>query len=297
MSRRPPKSTEAERNARIPAEAILKRFEKRIYDRGKDYARRGAVFDGRREAQASAGGPRAKLTAKCEGSSANYYRTEAVVAGGRVESADCTCPVGEDGFCKHVVALLLTWRKSPDDFVETEDPRAALARRTKAELIDLIAAMLARQPDLRSLLELTPPAAAKSAPVGPDPYRRRVVAAFRAAGYGWEADDMLTAEVQNLVQIAAGFRDRGEPASAAAVCAGVLAGFAAEYETFEDETRNVVAAAAGGCELLAGCLPDLADRPADRERAVAALFEFLRFDSSGAGWGPPTPPPRPSPAA
>ena len=264
---------------RLPTSTIRRRFDDRSYERGRAYFRNGAVFDARRTRTAAD----LTLRAKVEGSSEPFYRVELSIAGDRIGPAECTCPVDDGGRCKHTAAVLLTWRETPEAFVEADDPGAALARRSKAELIALIGAMLDREPDLESLIGLTaPPAAGRSGMTDPQPYRRRVVEAFRSAGYGWEADDTLTAEVRGLARIARTFRERGDAAAAAAVCGGVLAGFAAEYETFEDETGHVVTAAAECCALLGDCLPDLTDDPAARERAIDALFELLRFD---IGWG------------
>ena len=103
---------------------------------------------------------------------------------------------------------------------------------------------------------------------------------------------MLTAEVQNLVQIAAGFRDRGEPASAAAVCAGRARG-GSRRSTRRSRTRpqNVVAAAAGGLRII-GRLPARSGRPPRRPgagRRGAVRVPAVRYPVGRDG-GPPTPP-------
>ena len=63
----------------------------------------------------------------------------------------CTCPRG--GFCKHVVALLLTWVDDPVSF-EVRPPIAEiLTGKSKDELIALIDLMVRDHPNLEKLVD------------------------------------------------------------------------------------------------------------------------------------------------
>src|SRR5262245_38798024 len=108
----------------ITARVIREHVGERNYRLGEQYHGEGAVFDARREGDT--------LKARCEGSSGGPYRVEATLAGGRVVEADCSCPVGGGGSCKHVAAVLLAWLHDPGDFREVEAADAALERRSKA---------------------------------------------------------------------------------------------------------------------------------------------------------------------
>src|SRR2546426_10718576 len=61
------------------------------------------------------------LRAFCHGSSGSPYRVEATLlpagekSAHKLVAAGCSCPRG--GFCKHLVALLLTWIHQPERFV------------------------------------------------------------------------------------------------------------------------------------------------------------------------------------
>src|SRR6266852_1859373 len=61
------------------------------------------------------------LRAFCHSSRGSPYRVEATLlpagdkSAHKVVSAGCSCPRG--GFCKHLVALLLTWLHQPERFV------------------------------------------------------------------------------------------------------------------------------------------------------------------------------------
>src|SRR5262249_40315117 len=132
-----PKIAEKDIRARVGAQS---------FERGMSYFRAGAVFDTKRQGPA--------LKARCEGSQAESYRIRVVFdRSGQIAEAACSCPVGEGGACKHVAAVLLTWRARPEEFVEVEELDASLERRSKAELIALIKQMLRREPDLEAVLE------------------------------------------------------------------------------------------------------------------------------------------------
>ncbi|MFH5805109.1 SWIM zinc finger domain-containing protein [Alienimonas sp. DA493] len=133
-------------SAALSAEAVRDWVGGTYYDRGKTLARDEAANDGR--TYGVSGGVR--VCARVTGTYAPFYRVAATVADGRVTAAVCTCPVGggtapgAEGRCKHVAALLLSWRKRPEAFVPGENPRVALARRTKAELAEMVLALLNR---------------------------------------------------------------------------------------------------------------------------------------------------------
>jgi uncharacterized Zn finger protein len=114
------------------------------FSRGLDYHRQEMIFDPRVE-----GG--SLLKARCEGSSGGPYHVEATVEKGEILDSDCNCPVG--GFCKHIVALLLDWKDRPETFIEVEGLDPILQRKSKAELVALVKRMVAREPDLESMVE------------------------------------------------------------------------------------------------------------------------------------------------
>jgi uncharacterized Zn finger protein len=128
------------------------------FSRGKTYRRQGAIYDAMRQGF--------ELTAWCEGSSGGPYRVRAELANladpdldDRIDSKiidwDCTCPRG--GFCKHVVALLLTWIEDPDAFDAMPPLSELLAGKSREELIDLLDHLVTATPGLeREVLRLAP---------------------------------------------------------------------------------------------------------------------------------------------
>src|SRR5438093_442517 len=65
---------------------------------------------------------------RCRGQAPDPYRVAVTFDADAIAGADCSCPVGAGGHCKHVAALLLYYREHPDVFVEVEELDAALDR-------------------------------------------------------------------------------------------------------------------------------------------------------------------------
>ncbi|GGR63998.1 hypothetical protein GCM10008959_27700 [Deinococcus seoulensis] len=80
------------------------------------------------------------------------YSVSATLERGQVQGAACSCPVGEDGRCKHVAALLARAVTSPADFRELPPLDAALDALDAPALRAVIRHMLSREPDLLSVL-------------------------------------------------------------------------------------------------------------------------------------------------
>jgi uncharacterized Zn finger protein len=62
-----------------------------------------------------------EITARCEGSAGGPYLVHATLSPADDPIAPslgpCSCDCPREGFCKHIVALLLTWVNTPERFV------------------------------------------------------------------------------------------------------------------------------------------------------------------------------------
>ena len=54
------------------------------------------------------------IQAEVEGSGYQPYHVEITFSDSDIESADCSCPYDWGGYCKHIVAVLLTCMKDAD---------------------------------------------------------------------------------------------------------------------------------------------------------------------------------------
>lgn len=125
-------------------EDILRRFtDARSFQRGMEYYHDEAIRDPLREGFL--------LQGLCEGSRREPYKVRVLLEENGVEEASCSCPRG--GFCKHIVALLMTYIHEPDAFCEMDSLQKRLAGFTKEDLINLICDIVQQDMSLMGMVE------------------------------------------------------------------------------------------------------------------------------------------------
>jgi hypothetical protein len=158
--------------------AALARVGARTLERGRRYVAWGAVFDGRRRG--------AVLRARCEGSGQEAWRVRVTLDPTGVRDAACDCPMGEEGDCKHVAAVLLTYAKEPEAFAEVPTVDEALEGVDASGLRALLGRLLLQRPELEALVEEALPAAF-ARPAEAAGARGRAAALLRGV---WPGDDL-----------------------------------------------------------------------------------------------------------
>ena len=238
-----------------------------------------AVFDLRRRGRT--------LSACCQGSMLQPYRLHVAFGAEGIEEADCFCPVGSGGHCKHVAALLLAWADQPDAFRVMAELDTDLEQRSKGELIVLIKQMLQLQPDLEPLLEMALPGGDKQrTPVDPGTYRRQVSTAFRRGGSDWMASFRIATDVDATMRIGDGFRAVGDYVNAGVVYQAVAEGVLEHYEMMLDDEGGHLGEVVERCvEGLGRCLADGGGDITVRGNALRTLFSIYRFDLDQGGVG------------
>jgi len=171
------------------------------FQRGMGYYRHGAIHDPIRQEN--------ELRAECQGSQYEPYRVTVTLDEHGIADYNCSCPRG--GFCKHVVALLLTWVRRPDAFHVMAPLDELLAHRSREELIVLIRELIARAPDLARLLEL-PHGPIRAGDFDPEPFRRQVSYALSRDDAEWAAR-----ELAQIRERADGYLEAGDPITAGAL--------------------------------------------------------------------------------
>jgi len=153
------------------------------------------------------------LRAFCHSSSGSPYRVEATLlpagdkSAHKVVSAGCSCPRG--GFCKHLVALLLTWIHQPERFVVRAGIMVRLSEKSHEELLALLEQLVQRQPDIEPLIDLlmelplatttqerSRPGKGRERTLDLSTVRSQVASAFYHAGEGWRAASRVAAELE-----------------------------------------------------------------------------------------------------
>jgi len=263
-------------------EADVRRYISGTYfERGEHYYCDGRILDTIRRGT--------EIQACCEGSQYEPYRVSATLGSTGILSDDCSCPIG--GGCKHVVALLLTWANEPESFTERPTLDAALAAKSKDELIALVLQMLKRSPDLEPLLDLplmTPSLesaghdAGPLPPVDPEPYRRLVRRAMYKAD-NWDAVWGSALEIGSVVDVADGLAAQGDWSNARSLYEVVIDEVLSEYETTHDEGQ-ISMGVDRSVEGLGQCLAN-ADDPAVRGDILGSLFEVVAWNVTAGGLG------------
>lgn len=249
------------------------------FERGRRYFQQRAIHQGRRLG--------ATLKARCLGSRPMPYEVEATLAEeDRIASADCSCPVGDGGHCKHVAALLLTWLDDPEAFVVLEDLETALGQRTQEQLIVLIRSMVARYPDLELLIAQPTVDPASGEAVNTNFIRKQVDSALAGAGYDYEWGHAYNAyqALEDVVQTGDVYAAQHDWRNAAAVYRTAAEGILDRYEELYDEEGDVAMVVNACVEKLGPCLAGT-DDPAERKVILRTLFDVYAWDVAYGGIG------------
>ena len=248
------------------------------FQKGQAYFRQGMIFKAHVKGQT--------VKARCHGSQAAFYQVQATLGPQQIQSADCSCPVGAGGRCKHVAALLLTWLNDPDRFRESESLEAALEKRSKANLIALIRLMLEREPELEVLLDLPLPGTDSSLkPLDPEVIRKQVEHALENPhnDWGWADPYDVVRDLKPLFDLATQNAEQ-ENYENVAIIYQVMANTVLKYSDaiMQDEDGRLGGILCDCIEGLGECLQTLTD-PEQRERILQTLFDIYAWDTVKAG--------------
>ena len=94
------------------------------------------------------------LSATCHGTDVRPYRVSVELMPTGIAATRCSCPYEGEGDCKHIVALLLTYIRTPDFIGSIDALITTLAEKPKVTLLRTIAALLKRRPNLASIVQV-----------------------------------------------------------------------------------------------------------------------------------------------
>ncbi len=189
--------------------------------KGRPYAE-DAVFgcrreDGRGDLVAYVRGNRVRPDLVCVSVGSKWNGT----AKGTIQHAVCRCPVGGNGKCKHVAAVLLASLEDPARFPEITHAEATFGEQSRDELVVLVQHLFNFAPDLRRLLAVPMPGFV-SGEVSPDLFRGLAVDVIRAARpHDERAEEDVVGGLWPLVWLGANYQVRGEGQAAEAVTEGL----------------------------------------------------------------------------
>ena len=116
----------------------------KVFARGEEYFRDGAVLSIARRGD--------MLHAAVEGSEDEPYFVTALLRGGEIQDANCTCPYEYGGWCKHIVAAMLFAAEAPEE-IEMQVPlEEALNALPKSRIVKVLTRMAEDDPSFEEML-------------------------------------------------------------------------------------------------------------------------------------------------
>jgi uncharacterized Zn finger protein len=115
------------------------------YERGFYLYRSRAVFDTYKRDNT--------LVGCCQGNSFPFYQIRVSLDEDGVREANCNCLNEGSGYCKHVIAVLLTYLYQPDLFVEQAHLEDSLQQLDKDALVRIVIQMADKSVDLNKWLQ------------------------------------------------------------------------------------------------------------------------------------------------
>jgi uncharacterized Zn finger protein len=216
------------------------------YSRGQRYWRSGAVVFLTQRQQT--------LQAEVEGNAALPYRVTIDFDGGGVTNADCTCPYCFEGWCKHIVAVLLVCVQQPEKIEQRPALAQLLDRLTLVQAQGLVQSLVAANPELINAIDLyvsqlalskaaseVASSAASISPkrqtsVDPAPFKRQAREVLRNAVRGWEYgqdDDEIAADMGEVITMAMAFVEQGDAANGLVALEAITAGCADNWDEID----------------------------------------------------------------
>ncbi|MBE9170017.1 SWIM zinc finger domain-containing protein [Pleurocapsales cyanobacterium LEGE 06147] len=224
------------------SEATLRSYANpKSFQRGEDYYQQGAVESLTQRGQL--------LLATVEGNEIYPYHVSVQFEGDEITSANCTCAYSFDGWCKHIIATLLTCLRQPARIEERPTLEQLLDRLNEVQTQQLLQELVAEYPDLletidrlvnRLAVSLAPPQSSqppRQITIDTAPYRsqvRRILRdAVRYLEEGWE-EDPVPEELYDLIGEAQILAEQGDGNNAFAVLEAITGTCAENWDEVEE---------------------------------------------------------------
>jgi uncharacterized Zn finger protein len=213
------------------------------YQRGCAYYAQGAVVRTVRRGL--------QLQAEVEGSQVEPYTVHITCDAGGIAQARCTCPYDWGGWCKHIVATLLTCVHDPAQVEERAALPRLLAGLDREQLHTLLLRLVEQQPALVDLVEgqvhglhvqranEAPTSRQRHTPIDPAPFRRQVrdvlhsLDRMRRSDAYWHVGAVVDQVRQVLAQVK-GFVAAGDGRHALAILDAITEAYVSDWVALDD---------------------------------------------------------------
>ena len=133
-------------NSSYPTEEIIRQYcTDSSFERGYEYFQDDAVLWVIQRGS--------QLFSEVQGSECHPYGVCIALEGCAAVEAECTCPYDWGGYCKHIVATLLTCIHDKESVSERPTIAATLSKLSREELQGLLLELSKKRPDLTNFIE------------------------------------------------------------------------------------------------------------------------------------------------
>lgn len=201
------------------------------FERGQAYYRAGSVNSLIQRGD--------RLLARVEGSEVNDYQVDIQIDQGGITSAICTCPYDYEGWCKHIVAALLTCLHQPDRIEQRPELATLLAALNREQLQTIIQNLANEQPEWMDAVEVQialltqsktqkSPKAPRRTTVDPKPIERQVGRILDRYSEQWNDEPALD-EIREIIQKADKFLEQGDGNNALIILGAIVRAYVEDW--------------------------------------------------------------------
>jgi uncharacterized Zn finger protein len=256
------------------------------FSRGQAYLRGGAVLKIEQRDDL--------LLAEVEGSEYQPYQVRVRLDAGGIVDADCTCPYDWGGYCKHIVAVLLTFVEQPNRITERTPVDSLLSDLDREALATLLTDLLATHPHLtdwveariaarKGIIQVVSEAAAgprqRQSPLDPKPFQRHVRNILRGLGQmrpseAYWATGGAVDQIREVMMQAQPFLEAGDGRNALAILEAVADEYVDTWFEFDDSDGELGAFFGELGPMFAEALLSADLSPAERKSWAAKLSDW-----------------------
>lgn len=195
------------------------------------------------------------LIGKCMGTSAPFYQLRIRLGKVGIQDASCTCSYDLGGYCKHVIALILTYIHNPQIFIEQKRIDEMLNDMDRDALLHLIEEMVEKDPSLLSRLQSSVQIVSvksnfthmhndQRTQILQNAYIKQIqgilhsLDGYRLSQAYWMMGDMV-AQLEQIVDIAYEFLVAGDTQGALVILTTLLTEVGESFEQFDDSAGRL----------------------------------------------------------
>ncbi len=217
------------------------------FQRGEDYYRRGAVVDLCQRGNC--------LCGEVEGNEVEPYHINIEFDAGGVTETQCTCEYSFEGWCKHIIAVVITSIRMPEKIHQRLSLNELLDRLNHVQTQTLVQDLVAKEPDLLnqidrfvnkisptiiqsvSTIEATETRPKRQTSVDPQPYRYQTQQMLRDCLRYWEEgeeDNPIDTDLPEILDQAQAFIDRSDGNNALVILEAITAACVEDWDEVAD---------------------------------------------------------------